>query len=735
MNAKRFAFLTAFTWAASCVFGHALLTEPVGTSSATQTATVTITTAGTLQTISVLTQGAIGLDFNVASGGTCSVGTAYAVGDTCTVNYTFKPTRPWIRYGGVALADSAGNLLGNTYLTGTGSGPQPIFSSNNNAANLAKGSGLPEGVALDGSGNIYVADEEGGVIKEIVAVNGSIPPNPTIRTLFSSFYGPECVAVDGSGNVYFSDPLASTIQEIVAVNGSIPANPAIRTLVPGSYGDYDTGCVAVDGSGNVYFTVPMGGTIQEIAAVNGSIPANPTYRVLAGVYYPGGLAVDGSGNVYFSNYYGLQEIVAVNGSIPPNPTIRTVVPYPPLDISGLLAVDGGGNVYGATVRGTSMGSIGSVVEIMAVNGSIPDNPTIKTVTTGGAYSDAFGVAVDGSGNVYVSYQYEYENDSLQIVEVELANPPALNFAPTPIGETSSDSPQSVTVGNFGNAALTGALSISANWDQVAGSGTPADCTASFSLAPGAECNLSLSFEPTEAGAFIGFATLTDNALNVTGAIQQILLGGVGQSGQLSVSPTTLPFGNLALGQQKDLPLQITNSGTTPVTLSPVINGPSFTVPPSENGCPAVIPAGHSCSFSVRFLPRTYGGHTDTLTLADPEVNVPTIQLTGQTLGVGAEIGLLNFGTIPNGTTAILSVPVVNYAVAKNVTFSTSINGPSFKVLTAGNTCLSGVTAAQQCTIPVEFSPAAVGGHKDFLTITASSGDVSVVTLKGIASQP
>jgi hypothetical protein len=109
----------------------------------------------------VLTQGATGLDFNAASGGTCSVGHSYAVGNTCTVNYTFKPTRPWIRYGGIALADSSGGLLGNTYVAGTGTGPQPIFSSNNNVANLANGFGLPYGVAVDGSGNIYVADATG----------------------------------------------------------------------------------------------------------------------------------------------------------------------------------------------------------------------------------------------------------------------------------------------------------------------------------------------------------------------------------------------------------------------------------------------------------------------------------------------------------------------------------------------------------------------------------------------
>ena len=57
--------------------------------------------------------------------------------------------------------------------------------------------------------------------------------------------------------------------------------------------------------------------------------------------------------------------------------------------------------------------------------------------------------------------------------------------------------------------------------------------------------------------------------------------------------TALAFGNLALGQQEDLSLQLTNTGNGPVTFAPVINGPSFTVPTSENGCGTVIPSSHN----------------------------------------------------------------------------------------------------------------------------------------------
>jgi hypothetical protein len=51
----------------------------IGVTSATQTVTVRITTAGTLAKISVLTQGATGLDYVVVAGGTCTLTTSYTV--------------------------------------------------------------------------------------------------------------------------------------------------------------------------------------------------------------------------------------------------------------------------------------------------------------------------------------------------------------------------------------------------------------------------------------------------------------------------------------------------------------------------------------------------------------------------------------------------------------------------------------------------------------------------------
>ncbi len=93
---------------------------------------------------------------------------------------------------------------------------------------------------------------------------------------------------------------------------------------------------------------------------------------------------------------------------------------------------------------------------------------------------------------------------------------------------------------------------------------------------------------------------------------------------------------------------------------------------------------------------------------------------------------LEFGTIPFGSTETLLLTISNDRVPGTITIGTKINGPSYKILTnSQNTCLAGISAGQNCTLPVEFDPVAVGNHDDFLTLTPTGGAApSTVSLHG-----
>jgi hypothetical protein len=192
-----------------------------------------------------------------------------------------------------------------------------------------------------------------------------------------------------------------------------------------------------------------------------------------------------------------------------------------------VAVDGAGDVFIAD-EGNNR-----VVEVPAGGGA--------QTTVGSGLRFPIGVAVDGAGDVFIA-----DEGNNRVVEVQRSQPPSFNFAATAVFDTSTDSPLSVTVQNIGNqflVAVRPGLSIGSNsFAQVAGSGTPADCTSSFSLAPGASCNLSVTFIPQTAGSIVSAATFTDSAPNAKAASQSVTLSGNGLAGTVNVTVGTSPPG-------------------------------------------------------------------------------------------------------------------------------------------------------------------------------------------------
>ena len=579
----------------------------IGATSAMQTLSFSFTTAGSGVLPLALTQGTTGIAYADAGTGTCDTnGTTktYAVGDTCTVDVTFSPKTAGLITGAVTL----GGSIGTVNLQGIGTGPLLTFPGGSTAKTLATGFKRSFAIAVSAGGNVFVADTSNSAVKEVVAVNGSIPPTgATVLTLGSGFNGPQSVAVDGAGNVFVADTYNGAIKEILAVNGTVPAsNPTIVTITTAIS---TPGFIAIDGAGDIFVadlnTQTQG--IKEILAVGGVIPANPTIRVLAtGMSSVQGLAVDLNGDVFVTNLHTLQEIVAVNGTIPSsNPTILTLV-NGNTELIG-VTVDPAGDVF----YGDYQGNV--VAELVAVNGSVSATNAVVLSFIGASYPS--GVGLDSSGNLYA---VNYLDGSL--IEIPNATPPTLTFPSKAINTTSPT--QSVLLQNIGNAnlvfpapgtvgVLNPRVSSQFSYSNSSTCYQVGSASSNFTLAEGASCTEIVVFAPTIIGPATGTITSTDNNLNVAGATQSVSLIGFGAAGVPTI--TSLTPNSTVVGSPDTT---ITITGTNFYSGS-VVNGArtNFTttfVSPTQ--LTAVIPAAYLTSPASLFLRVNNAGTSSNLAI-------------------------------------------------------------------------------------------------------------------------
>jgi hypothetical protein len=389
-------------------------------SNSSSTVTVVMPRAATLTSIAVVTQGASGLDFTSAGAGTCVAGTTYAAGATCTVPVAFAPKYVGTRYGAVVLSDSIG-VVETTYLQGTGVGPQPTLVPNGQI-DVATGIGLPEAVAVDGTGNVYFANSAvQSQLFKAAPSQGSFALSTVPTSPMGDAFG---VAVDGAGNIYVADCDHFRVLMETPANGSYTES-TVATF-PEVDGSAPIG-VAVDGTGNVYISlgVSAGIVYKETPSATGYVQST----IVTGLPADAGLAVDGDGNVYVAVDVTSGWIVKASPSGSGSYT-QTIIPVAgPAGIPAGVAVDGSGNVYVAYTDSTNV--IGSpVFDVGQVFKLTPSGSayTQSTIPTNGLI-EAFGIAVDASGNVFVADYY-----NRRIVEetfVEQTASPSFSIAVSP----------------------------------------------------------------------------------------------------------------------------------------------------------------------------------------------------------------------------------------------------------------------------------------------------------------
>ncbi|MER7678831.1 choice-of-anchor D domain-containing protein [Streptomyces sp. NPDC096934] len=195
-----------------------------------------------------------------------------------------------------------------------------------------------------------------------------------------------------------------------------------------------------------------------------------------------------------------------------------------------------------------------------------------------------------------------------------ATPGALNFGSVATGSTSTA--QTVTVSNPTNsAAAVSSITASGDYSQTN--------TCGSSIAANGSCTVSVKFAPTATGSRTG--TLTVNAGGTTSTTS---LSGTGTAPGpvLNTDPASLSFEGTVVGSSATAQtVKVTNSGTTPATVSGVSASGDFS---QTNNC-ATLAVGASCTVNVGFKPTTGGTRTGSLTVTSNANNSPTVvSLTG-----------------------------------------------------------------------------------------------------------
>ena len=283
---------------------------------------------------------------------------------------------------------------------------------------------VPSAIAVDGAGNIYVADAGSQTIRKIA-------PDGTAITLAgvagssgsmdgnggsARFLAPFGIAADSAGNVYVADTFNNTIRKIAA-NGTVKApSPGSRNIPAKATVLATTRAFAIRGTWpwttRAMFMWPTtaitpsariapDGATSTLAGSAGSQGSNDGTGSAARFWYPQGVAVDPAGNLYVSDS-GNQMI----RKITPNGMVTTLAGmagsrgntdggpgYARFSNPRGLAVDGSGNILVADTDNSLIRKITPAGLVSTVAGRT-DSPV--------RFSHPYSVAVDQSGNIYVA---------------------------------------------------------------------------------------------------------------------------------------------------------------------------------------------------------------------------------------------------------------------------------------------------------------------------------------------
>jgi hypothetical protein len=599
-----------------------------------------------------------------------------ASGQSVSFSVSFAPQTSGALSGSIAVSSDAANSSLNVPLAGTGVTPGSVVSNPSSLSfgTLQVNSSKTLSATVTNSGGTSVTVSQATATGTGYSLgNFSVPLTlaPGQSKSFSVAFSPQSSG-SASGNIsIISDASDPTVNIPLSGTG---ATAGTLTPSPASLG---FGSVQVGSSQ----------TLQESVTNSGGISATitqanvPTGFTVIGLALPATIGAGQSAS--FSVKFSPQSGGSATGNLSivsdaSNSTLNVPLSGSSTTPGSLTASPASLSFGSVQVGGTqslqetltnSGGSSVTVTQANSTNAAYAVSGLNLPLTLGAGQSASFNVSFSpqsgGSASGKISVLSDASNSTLDISLSGSGTTPgalgatssSLSFGSVAVNSTASKTESLTNSG--GTAVKISQANVSTGTGfSITGLALP------LTLNPGQSFTFGVNFAPTSAGSVSGSIGFVSDASNPN---LTVTLSGTGASvGQLTVSPATLNFGSVIVGQSKTMSATLSATGTNVTVSSACFNTSEFTL--SGVSFPLTVTAGQSATVSVVFKPQASGTASDSVSFASNAANSPAVA------------ALSGSGTPPPQHNVDLSwTPSTSSVVGYNVYRGSKSGGPYSKI--------------------------------------------------------
>jgi HYDIN/CFA65/VesB-like, Ig-like domain/Cep192 domain 4 len=302
----------------------------------------------------------------------------------------------------------------------------------------------------------------------------------------------------------------------------------------------------------------------------------------------------------------------------------------------------------------------------------------------------------------------------------------LNFGTVLVNGKAS---QAVTLKNSGQSDVQiTQVGVSGGQYSVSAVAVPVTISAGQSMA------LQATFAPTTAGAATGAVTIASNAQNPSSTVS-LIGSAIAANYTMSLTPTSLNFGNVNAGSSATQSIQLSNTGNASLTVTQVTaSGAGISV--SGVATPLTLAPSQSVSLAVKFAPTTSGATSGSVTVT----NSDGVNAVAAVTGTQAQPALsltptsASFGSVVTGNVNSQTVQLKNSGTANLTVSQATVTGAGFSL--SGLVLPLTLTPGQSGSFNVQYMPQSTGsvsGAVSIISNAANSQATVALSATGVAA--